>query len=169
MSDYIIPILLLALFIYAIVIKAPVYDYFVSGAKGAIPLVVMVFPYLVAIFFMTEIMNQSGIMTIIEKILSPILSFVGAPTGITKLVIFRPFSGSGSIAIMEEIFTEFGADSYEGLVASTICGASETIFYLVAVYFSSAGIKKIKYAIPIAMFSIFFTIIVASIVCRFFV
>ena len=167
MSKYIIPLLLLFLFLYAFMKKAPVYEYFVEGAKGAIPLSVTIFPYVTAMLIVVELMINSGIATHIEVFLSPVFSLFGIPSGLFQLVLFRPFTGSGSFAILENIFTTFGVDSYEGRCASVIAGSSETIFYLASIYFSSQGIKKFGKALAIATISTFVGIIVACLLCRF--
>ena len=167
MSKYIIPLLLLFLFIFAITKKAPVYDYFVEGAKGAIPLSVTIFPYITAMLIVVELMINSGIANHIEVFLAPLFSLFGIPSGLFQLVLFRPFTGSGAYAILENIFTTFGVDSYEGRCASVIAGSSETIFYLASIYFSSQGIKKFGTALVISTISTFIGIIVACFLCRF--
>ncbi len=99
-------------------------------------------------------MEASGLSDILERMIAPILNFFGVPSGIARLVIFRPFSGSGSLAILKEIFQEYGVDSFEGRVASCVCGAGETVFYLVAMYFSSRKIKNTGKVTAIAIFTL---------------
>lgn len=145
------------------------FDSFCEGASGAGALIVAIFPFLVGIFFMVEMMEASGLTDIIVGLLSPILEIFGVPSGVVKLVIFRPFSGSGSIAILSDIFDTYGVDSFEGRVASCICGAGETVFYLSAVYFSATGVKKIGGGIAIALLCTFIGIAISPVLCKLFV
>lgn len=164
--SYIIPALLLLLFLYGLIKKAPLYDYFIDGAKGAIPLCVTLFPYLVVIFILVELLQKSNAITLLTQVLSPVLSFLGIPEGIFELVLFRPFSGSGSIVIIEKIFANFGVDSYEARVACVISGSSETVFYMCAIYFSKNGIKKFNKALAISLLSTFLGIILSCLICK---
>lgn len=166
MSEYIIPILILILFLYCLAKKIPIFDSFIEGGKGALPLIANVFPYLVGIFFMVGIAEVSGLIDILEDLISPIFNFIGVPSGVAKLVIFRPFSGSGSLAILEDIFNTYGVDSYEGRVASCICGAGETVFYLACVYFSSAGITKLGKSVGTALFCTFAGVVFCALFCK---
>lgn len=142
------------------------FDAFVEGGKEALPLVASVFPYLVGIFFMIGLCEVSGLITVLENCLAPVFNFMGIPSGVAKLVIFRPFSGSGSLAILEDIFEAFGVDSYEGRVASCVCGAGETVFYLACVYFSSFGITKLGKSVGIAILCTFVGVIFCALFCK---
>ncbi|MFI3167295.1 MAG: hypothetical protein R3Y32_04160 [Bacillota bacterium] len=117
---------------------------------------------------MVEMMESSGLADILVDWLSPLLGIFGVPEGVVKLVIFRPFSGSGSLAILSDIFESYGVDSFEGRVASCICGAGETVFYLSAVYFSTTDVKKIGGGIAIAILCTFVGIIISPIACTLF-
>lgn len=165
-SAYILPTILLLLFIYGLVKRAPLYDYFVDGAKGAIPLAMTIFPYITAMLILVQIMESSNITLVLEKAVQPVFSFFGIPEGLFSLILFRPFTGSGSIAILENIFITFGVDSYEARCASVIASSSETIFYLASIYFSSQGIKKLKGAIVIATFCSFIGIILTCLILK---
>ena len=138
MSKYFIHVLFLVIFVFAIFKKVKPYDAFTLGAKSAIPFAVSVFPYLVSIFVLTELFEVSGISNTVANFLSPLFNLVGIPKELTKLVLIKPFSGSGSLALLSEIFTEYGVDSYLSRCASVIYGSSETVFYVAAVYFAGA-------------------------------
>jgi spore maturation protein B len=101
------------------------------------------------------------------KFTSPAFKLLGIPPDLTAFIILKPFSGSGSIALYEDIVKTHGADSYITRVASVIAGSSETIFYISAVYFSKTNIKKLGLAIPVALFCTMLSAILASIVCKF--
>ena len=165
MSAYIIPIIIVLLIIYAVFKKINVYQSFVSGAKQAIPLVINTFPYIASVLIAVELFKISGLYEIVATIFSPIFNFVGIPNELTQLTILRPFTGSGSLAILNEIYIIFGVDSYIARVASVIMGSSETVFYVTAVYFSATNVKKTLYAIPVALFACFLGAIAASLIC----
>ena len=165
MSAYIIPIIIVLLIIYAAFKKINVYQSFVSGAKEAIPLVINTFPYIAAVLIAVELFKISGLYEIVATVISPVLNFVGIPIELTELIILRPFTGSGSLAILNEIYIIYGVDSYISRVASVIMGSSETVFYVTAVYFSATNVKKTLYAIPVALFGCFLGAITASLIC----
>ncbi len=159
-SDYIIPIIFFTVLLLSVFKKKDAYNGFIDGSKSAIDLTCNVFPYLVTVMVAVELFKQSGIAYIISDFLSPVFSIIGIPSELTELMIIRPVSGAGAMAVLENIFTTYGPDSFIGKCASVIYGSSETIFYVSAVYFS--GVKgKIKgYAIPVALICTFIGYIV---------
>ena len=165
MSKYFIPALFLIIFVFAIIKKVKPYDAFTLGAKSAIPFAVSVFPYLVSIFVLTELFEVSGISNTVANFLSPLFKLVGIPKELTKLVLIKPFSGSGSLALLSEIFTEYGVDSYLSRCASVIYGSSETVFYVAAVYFAGAKTKKLFTPIIISLFASFCSCVFACFIC----
>lgn len=148
---YCLPILIIILLIYCFIKNIPSYDYFAQGAKNSFNLVLSMFPYLVAIFIFIELFNSSGLSDYLCKLLLPILNFLKIPPALSKIIILRPFSGSGSLALLQEIFATFGPDSLEGRCASVIVGASDTIFYCVAIYLSTVKIRRLKFLIPVCL------------------
>ncbi len=167
MSAYIIPVLILGLVVYAAFKKVPIYDCFTEGAKDAIHLIYSIFPYIIAIYVGVQLFKASGLGTSIAEFSTPFMQLIGIPPELTELIIIRPLSGSGSLAILEEIYEEYGADSHTARSASVIVGASETVFYIGAVYFSTTSVRKLRYAIPVALFATFVGAIVACLICRF--
>lgn len=165
-SVYVIPVAVLLLFLYAAIKKTPVYDVFVNGAKKAIPLIIDLLPYICGMTILSEVFNASGLSGIFQKAVSPIFRLLKIPEEICPLVIIKPFSGSGSLSVLENILKNYGADSYIGKVASVAYGSSETIFYVSAVYYSAAR-KKIPFApIAISLFSSFLSVLLAALLCR---
>ena len=166
MSNYILPILFLLLFLYCIYKKINTYDHFVKGAKGAIKLVVEIFPFIASILIAVSLLRVSGITSFLVKIISPVFKLLGIPPQLCELIILRPFTGSGSYGILENIFSTYGADSYISRCASVIMGCSETIFYVATIYISQTKVKKLLYAIPVALFCSFVGTIIACLLCR---
>ncbi len=166
--NYIIPLLILFLFIYSIIKKQNNYDSFVKGAKKSLTLIFEIFANIVAIFILIELFKQSGISYYLNKILSPILNFLGIPCELSELIILKPFSGSGSLALLSEIFETYGVDSYIGRCASVIMSSSETVFYVSSVYFSKTKVKNLGYSIPLALFVTILSSILACLFCKVF-
>lgn len=142
------------------------YNIFVNGAKGAVDLVISIFPYIVAIMIAVALLRVSGITDLLTKWLAPIFNFLGMPTEVTELVLLRPFTGSGSFALLSDIYAKYGADSYISRCASVIMGSSETVFYVASVYFSQTKVKKLLYAIPCALIASFVAAIISCLLCR---
>ena len=165
-SVFVVPILLIMLFLYARKKKVNSYMAFVEGAKSSINLSVNIFPFLVAIFVAVNLFRESGLLFFLEQIFSPIFSVFGIPKELCELVLIRPFSGSASLAVLENIYENFGADSYVARCASTIMGSSETVFYVATIYFSQTKAKRLLYAIPVALFCTFVGSIISCLVCR---
>lgn len=165
-SSYILPVLIIALFIYAYAKKVPVFSRFVEGAQKAIALVASIFPYVTAIFIAVNLFRISGLAEAFAKLMQPISGFFGIPSELTEFIAVRPLSGSGSLAILEGIYKDYGADSYIARCASVIMGSSETVFYVTAVYFSGTKAKKLQGAIPIALFASFAGTLIACLLCR---
>ena len=156
----------LIIFIVAIFKRVKPYDAFTSGAKSAIPFAVSVFPYLACILVMTELFEVSGLSTIISNFVSPVFNVLGIPKELTKLVLIKPFSGNGSLAVLSELFATYGVDSYISRCACVIYGSSETVFYISAVYFANAKTKKLTLPIAISLIASISSCIFACLICR---
>ena len=165
--SYLVPILIVALFVFASFKRVNVYNSFVDGAKQSIPTAVAIFPYLFATFLMVNALRASGVSALIVDFVSPPFQLVGLPKHVLELLLIRPFSGSGSLAILSDVYNTYGTDSYVGNCASVIMGSSETVFYISAVYFSQTCVKRLGWAIPIALFCNLAGGILACILCRF--
>ncbi len=163
----VIPLLFLALFCYALYRKVKLYDCFTEGVKEAVPLVLSLFPYLAAILMLSELFERSGLSGYLTSALSPVFGALGIPPELSKLVLLKPFSGSGSTALLSEILGTYGADSYIARCACVSYGSSETVFYILAVYF--AGVKRKKPLLPvlISLFANFAAIVFGCFLCRF--
>ncbi len=165
MSAYLIPLLFILIFVFAFFKKVKPYDTFTDGVKSAIPFAINIFPYLVSIFVLTELFEVSGLSDIVCNFISPVFEFFGIPKELSKLVLIKPFSGSGSLAILSDIYATYGVDSYLARAASAIYGSSETVFYIAAVYFAGAKTKKLLKPIIISLIASFFSCVFACFIC----
>lgn len=166
MTVYILPALMIFLIIYSLVKRVKVYDCFLDGARDSLSLIKSIFPYIAAIFVCIELFKVSGLSSTVADWLSAPMSWLGIPPEITELILLVPLSGNGTIALVENIITEYGVDSYPARCAAVVAGATETIFYISAVYFSGCKVKRLKYAIPVALVSTFAGTIIACALCR---
>ena len=164
--SYVIPILLIVLFVYATAKKVNVYNSFVDGAKQALPMAFGVFPYLFATFLMVNVLHASGVGKVVVDFVAPPFELLGIPKQVVELMLIRPFSGSGSLAILTDVYKTYGADGYIGKCASVIMGSSETVFYISALYFSQTKVKHLGYSIAIALFCNFVGGVLACMLCR---
>ncbi len=165
-SVFITPVLIIALLIYCAKKKVNCYGTFASGAKGAIQLCLDVLPFLVTIFVAIQLFRISGLTEFTANLLAPVMEGIGIPKELTELMIIRPFSGSGSLAMAEQIFSTYGPDSYISRCASVIMGSSETIFYVATIYLSQTKAKRLLYAIPVALIATLMSSIVACQLCK---
>lgn len=166
MSSYIIPFFIIFILVYACFKKVNAYNSFVFGAKTSFDLILTSLPYIVAIFIALEIFSESGLSLLLSKILSPVFNVFGIPSELNEMILIKPFSGCGSLAVLENIFTTYGADSYLARAGCCVAGSSEAIFYITAVYFSKTDIKKFSYGIPVAIIANFIGAVVACNICK---
>ena len=166
---YIVPVLLLLLLVYCVIKRVNVFEAFVSGAKTALPLVVTIFPYVAAIMLAYELFRESGLLNVINKYLSPVFNFLNIPAELIPLIVLKPFSGSGSLAVLSDVFKTYGVNSYIALAASAVFGSSETVFYIAAVYYAKCKNKKATKAIVISLFATLFSTFLTCFISKFFV
>ncbi|MEG2322028.1 MAG: spore maturation protein [Bacilli bacterium] len=145
MSNYIIPLMVLLVVVYAIYKHVNVYDTFIDGAKESFDMILKLFPCLLAMILAVNIFLKSDIIFTLFKF----ISFI--PNEIIPMIIMRPISGTSSLAILTNIYETLGPDSYLGYLASFIQGSTDTTFYILTLYFGSVGIKKIKYALWVGL------------------
>lgn len=159
MSAIIIPLVIVLVIGYGIAEKKNVYDIFFRGAKNGIKIVIKLFPTLLAIFLAINMLRNSGVIDFIINILKPVLLFLNIPIEIMPLALLRPISGTASMAVATDIIKTSGVDSQIGLIAATIMGSTETVFYTIALYTSSINIKKTRFTLVAALIANFVGIV----------
>lgn len=167
MSKYIIPSLIILLLLYSLLKKNNSYNSFVVGAKSSFDLVLTSFPYIATIFIALEIFDVSGLSVMFADFVSPVFQIFGIPKELSQLVILKNFSGCGALAGLENIFATYGVDSYLARAGCVICGCSEAIFYVTAVYFSKTKITKFRYAVVVGVLANLIGAIAGCMLCRF--
>lgn len=151
LSSWVIPLLLAFISVWALREKINVYEALTDGAAEGLRILLRIFPHLLALLTAIAMFRASGGLDILTQWLRPVLEAVGIPSETAALVLLRPFSGSGGLAIGSELITTYGPDSAIGRTAAVMLGCTETTFYTIAVYFGAAGIKKLRHTIPAAL------------------
>ena len=130
--------------------KINVYEAFVEGAKGGFETAVRIIPYLVAILVAIGVFRASGAMDFIINGLSKAVEWCGGNADYVAALptaIMKPLSGSGARGMMVDAMQQYGADSFVGRLSCIFQGATDTTFYILAVYFGSVGVRKTRHAV----------------------
>lgn len=148
-ADYILPLILLGIILIALWRRVNAYNSFMDGAKEGLSLFTGIYPALLAMMCAISLLRESGLMELFSSNISRFATFI--PADMWPTIIFRPISGSASLAVLINIFQSVGVDSLEGIMASIIQGSTDTTVYVITLYFSSVGIKKIKSSLAIGL------------------
>lgn len=161
-----VPLLFILLILIGLIRRVDVYDAFAEGAAKGLPVLLRILPYLAAMLVAVQLLRDSGVFDFLARLLAPVTVRAGLPGELVPLVLIRPFSGSASMAMLRETFSRFGADSYEGYLASILMGSSETIFYEVALYFGAVGVKKTRFTVPVSLIAMLVATLVSLLLAR---
>ena len=156
--SWVLPSLLLGAAAWGLRKKVDVYDALVCGGREGLKVAAGLIPPLAALLTAVYMFRASGVLDLLTSLLAlltaaagPVLEAVGIPRETAGLVLVRPLSGSGALAVGSELMARYGTESYIGRCAAVMLGCTETTFYTVAVYFGAAGIRRTRYAIPAAL------------------
>ena len=163
-----IPVMIFGIILFGLIKRVNVYDCFVEGAKGGIQSLFGIIAPLVGLMVAISMLRASGVIEMLGKILSPLTSRIGMPDAVLPLALLRPVSGSASLAIVNDIFSNYGADSAAGKIASVMMGSTETTFYTLAVYFGAVGVKNTRHTLKAALIADLTGITVSVITARMF-
>lgn len=150
-GDYLIPLLLSLAAIYALRRRVDVFSALTTGAGEGLSVVVRILPPLVALLTAVYMLRASGALELLTQILTPVLTRIGIPPETVALLLIRPVSGSGALAVGSEIMQTYGPDSTVGRTAAVMLGSTETTFYTIAVYYGAAGIRRTRHTVPAAL------------------
>lgn len=151
LSSLLVPAMLAFTAIFALGKKVNVYTALTKGAEDGLTVMLRIIPSLVGLLTAVYMFRASGAMEIFGRVFAPVLDLLGIPPETASLLLIRPVSGNGALAIGTDLMQTHGPDSYLGRVAAVMLGSTETTFYTIAVYFGSAGITRTRYAIPAAL------------------
>lgn len=163
---YVIPITLFLIIGLGLIKRLPVFDLFLQGARQGIAGVFKIIPSIIALVCAVSMLRASGLLDALISLVSPILEPLGFPPQLLPLSVLRPVSGSGALAVLDDIYNNYGADSFIGKAASVMMGSTETTFYAIAVYYGSVGISKTRHTIPAALIADFTGMVMAVLTVR---
>ena len=159
-----VPLMISGIIIFGLIRKVSVYDSFLEGASDGLRCTFNIAPPLIGLVIAISMLRTSGFI----DILSPLLKAITMPAEVLPLALLRPVSGSGSIAILTDIFKNSGVDSYAGKIASVMMGSTETTFYTIAVYFGAIKMKNLRYTLKSSLIGDFTGIILSVFAVRMF-
>lgn len=163
-NQLIIPLFVIMIIIFGLIKKIDVYNTFLLGCKEGLSLVLKIIPPYFAMVFAINIFVNSGFIPYIMQF----LKISRAIKLILPMAVIRPISGTASLAVLNQLLRDYGPDSIVGLIASTIQGCTDTTFYVLALYFGSVRIKKIRYALLVGLIADITGVVTAILVVYLF-
>jgi spore maturation protein SpmA len=147
--------------------KINVYEAFIEGGKEGFSIAIKIIPYLVAILVAIGVFRASGAMDYMINGIGAFFAWVGFDTRFVDALptaLMKPLSGGGARGMMVDAINTYGVDSFAGRLASTVQGATDTTFYIIAVYFGSVGIRNTRHAVSCGLIADFTGIIAAILI-----
>lgn len=168
-SSFVIPAILLVFSLFLFRDKNDYFQAFLEGARDGLKTTVSLVPTMVLLLTALSMLSASGATDSIARLLAPAGSAVGVPSEIIPLLITRPVSGSAANAAFSKLLETYGADSFPAFAASVIMGSSDTLIYVISVYFSGAkSVRHTRHAFPAAMVVMLFCIFFSCFIARLF-
>ncbi|MBV9999376.1 MAG: nucleoside recognition protein [Verrucomicrobia bacterium] len=165
-SPLVVPCLITGFPLYAAGRGVPVFTEFVEGAKEGFQIAVRIIPFLVGILVAIGVFREAGALEMLQQLLAPVFRQLNAPVDLLPMILMRPLSGSGSIAVLSDLVKRLGPDHLTSYTAATIYGSAETTFYVVAVYFGSVNVTRTRHAIAAGLLADLAGMIAAIAFCR---
>lgn len=162
-GNYALPILLIMIVLFGVIrLRSGVFSAFTEGAAEGIKTVFSIAPSLIGLITAVEMFRSSGALDMLTAAVEPLFAKVGIPAETVSLILLRPISGSGSIALLDSILKNYGPDSLAGRCASVICASGETTFYACTLYYGAVQVKNIRHTMLCALLADFIGIIVSA-------
>ena len=150
LSNGLILLVFLLIILGALYKKIDVFDAFIDGAKNGFETAVKIIPYLVGMLVAISMLRTSGTFDVVILGIKNVFAFLGADTRFVEALptaLIRPLSGGAARGMMVDTMTAYGADFFASKLSGIFQGASDTTFYVIAVYFGSVSIKNTRYAV----------------------
>ena len=147
LSSFMIPLILFYIIGYGVMNREKVYDIFIDGAKEGFWIVIGIAPTLVGLMVAVGVIRASGALDILAGLLAPVGKLLQVPVQVLPVILVRLFSTSAANGLVFDLFKEYGTDSAIGLTASIIMSCTESIFYIMSVYFLSVKVKKTRWTL----------------------
>ena len=136
--------------IYSSIKKNDAYQSFIKGTKEGLNLFQEVFPSVCAMLLAVTLLKSCGLIDDLKDLLSRFFPYSNLFSDLAPMIVFRPISGSASVAILDQICSS-GGDTFSCKVASTLQGSTDTTIYVLSLYFTSVGITKWKHALQVGL------------------
>ncbi len=146
-----IPLMIFGIVAFGMSRGIKTFECFIDGAKDGLETSVRILPSLIALLVAITMFRASGALEMLTSLISPLLSVISFPKELAPLALMRPISGSASLALVRDLLTQHGADSFLGRCASVMMGSTETTFYTLAVYFGCVNMKDTRYTVKAAL------------------
>ena len=163
-----VPLLLAAVAVYGMARRVDIYSALTRGAGDGLSVLVQIIPALVGLLTAVSMFRASGALEWLTGLCAPVLEALEIPPETAPLMLVRPISGSGALAVAGDLIAAHGPDSYAGRVAAVMLGSTETTFYTIAVYFGAAGIRQTRHTIPAALTADFTGFLASALAVRLF-
>ncbi len=167
-SNIILPIFVLLIIGYGVKKKVNIYDSFLVGAKDGLITVFNIVPAIVGMVFAINLFLNSNFVEFLLGFTRPFFNFLHVPLETVPMAILRPISGSATLSILTEVMRKYGPDSYIGNLSSVIQGCTDTTVYVIALYYSSIKVSKIRYSLWVGLIADAAGIIMAYILASMF-
>jgi spore maturation protein B len=150
-GNWFIPIFLLTVFLHALYKRIPIFDTFVEGATEGFKVILKILPYVVGIYVAIGLFRGSGALNLFVTPLTPLLVLIGIPADVVPLMVIRLLSGPAAMGFTADLITRLGPDSFVGRLASILDSSTDTVIYMLAIYFASANIKNPRYSLAVGL------------------
>jgi len=164
--DLTAPLIVTAACVLALYKGVDIFAAMTDGAKKGLRVMADILPALLVLFPVIYLLRASGLPELLERLLAPVFKALGIPVETSLLMLLRPVSGSTALSVSAELIARYGADSLVGRTAAVMIGSSETTLYVVAVYFTAAGVKDSRWAIPAALCADLACFLSSAWICR---
>lgn len=171
LSNGLILLIFLLIVAGAVYKKIDVFDAFIDGAKNGFDTSIRIIPYLLGILVAVSMLRTSGTFDAILDGMRHFFSFLGADTRFVEglpTALIRPLSGGAARGMMVSTMITNGPDSFASKLSGVFQGASDTTFYVIAVYFGAVSIKNTRYAVGAMLLADLVGIITAIILAYLF-
>lgn len=163
-----IPLLVLFAVGYSFAKKNNAYNSFVRGVKDGLPLFKELFPTIIGMLLCVTLLKSCGLIDDLKLLLISFIPKSEAIIDLTPMILFRPISGSASIACFDTICKTLGPDSLTAKIASTIQGSTDTTIYILALYFGTVKVTKWKHALKTGLLTDLVGIVVGIVLALLF-
>ncbi len=165
-SAAVLPVTIAAILFFGLFRGVHVFDAFLGGAKSGFSAAISVLPSIVGLVSAITMLRASGAIDLLCHALGSFSSFLGFPAEVLPMAILRPISGGASVAVLQDVLTTYGPDSFAGRVASVISGSTETTFYTLTVYFAAVKAKDSRHTLKSALLADLCGILLSAFVVR---